>query len=189
MAKQKSTGKKILVSAEKRMREGGFHGFSFREIAADVGIKSASVHHHFPTKDDLAAEVVRDYTKRHFEALGDATDGQRRPDDLVAHYIGLFRDDVVKDRMMCLCGVLAGESASLSPVVRAEVDDFFERNRQWLETVLGRLSPELSKRQRRARALMVTATLEGALLSAICTGEQDIFDKVSGELKRLVCEQ
>ena len=32
------------------MRRGGFHGFSFRDLAADVGIKSASVHYHFPIK-------------------------------------------------------------------------------------------------------------------------------------------
>src|SRR3984893_12936943 len=49
----------IMDAAERRMRKGGFAGFSFREIAADVGIKSSSVHYHFPTKEDLAAAVIR----------------------------------------------------------------------------------------------------------------------------------
>ena len=47
----------ILDAAERRMQIGGFGGFSFREIAADVGIKSSSVHYHFPTKENLAAAV------------------------------------------------------------------------------------------------------------------------------------
>jgi TetR/AcrR family transcriptional repressor of nem operon len=47
----------IMDAAERRMQLGGFGGFSFREIAADVGIKSSSVHYHFPTKEDLAAAV------------------------------------------------------------------------------------------------------------------------------------
>jgi len=45
----------ILNAAERRMQFGGFGGFSFREIAADVGIKSSSVHYHFPTKENRAA--------------------------------------------------------------------------------------------------------------------------------------
>src|SRR5260370_10442546 len=49
----------IMDAAERRMQLGGFGGFSFREIAADVGIKSSSVHYHFPTKEDLAAAVIR----------------------------------------------------------------------------------------------------------------------------------
>ena len=49
----------IMDAAERRMRIGGFNGFSFREIAADVGVKSASVHYHFPTKENLAAAVTR----------------------------------------------------------------------------------------------------------------------------------
>src|SRR6201996_9573655 len=49
----------IMDAAERRIQLGGFGGFSFREIAADVGIKSSSVHYHFPTKEDLAAAVIR----------------------------------------------------------------------------------------------------------------------------------
>jgi TetR/AcrR family transcriptional regulator, transcriptional repressor for nem operon len=49
----------IMDAAERRMQRGGFGGFSFREIAADVGIKSSSVHYHFPTKEDLSAAVIR----------------------------------------------------------------------------------------------------------------------------------
>src|SRR6478752_8675700 len=35
--------------AESHMRVAGYAGFSFRDLAAEIGIKSASVHHHFPT--------------------------------------------------------------------------------------------------------------------------------------------
>ncbi|WP_157628311.1 helix-turn-helix domain-containing protein, partial [Ensifer sp. BR816] len=46
-----------MDAAEERIRRAGYSGFSFREIAADVGVKSASVHYHFPTKERLAAAV------------------------------------------------------------------------------------------------------------------------------------
>ena len=53
----------IMNSAERRIRIGGLNGFSFREIAADVGVKSSSVHYHFQTKEKLAAAVLRRYTE------------------------------------------------------------------------------------------------------------------------------
>ncbi len=54
----------IMDAAEPRMRGAGFNGFSFREIADDVGIQSSSVHYHFPTKEKLAAAVVHRYGDR-----------------------------------------------------------------------------------------------------------------------------
>ncbi len=52
----------ILNAAENKARLGGYNNFSFRELANEVGIKSASVHYHFPTKADLGAELVKRYT-------------------------------------------------------------------------------------------------------------------------------
>ena len=51
------------------MQAGGFGGFSFLEIAADVGIKSSSVHSHFPTKEDLAAAIVRRWAEHTFKVI------------------------------------------------------------------------------------------------------------------------
>src|SRR5690348_13026901 len=59
----------IMDAAERRMQRGGFGGFSFREIAADVGIKSSSVHYHFPTKEGLAAAVIRRWAEETSKAI------------------------------------------------------------------------------------------------------------------------
>lgn len=53
------------------MRNGGYGGFSFRDLAAEIGIKSASVHNHFPTKAAMAAAVAR---------RPGAANGQRNPE-------------------------------------------------------------------------------------------------------------
>jgi AcrR family transcriptional regulator len=55
-----------------RQREIGFNGFSFREIATDVGVKSSSVYYHFQTMD-LAAAVIQRYpleSRGHFAMRG-----------------------------------------------------------------------------------------------------------------------
>jgi TetR/AcrR family transcriptional repressor of nem operon len=49
------TAERLMDLAEARIRQAGYRGFSFRDLAAEIGIKSASVHHHFPTKAGMAA--------------------------------------------------------------------------------------------------------------------------------------
>ncbi len=164
------------------MREGGFHGFSFREIAADVGIKSASVHHHFPTKEDLAAAAARAYADRHMAALGDPDDPERAPADLIPLYVDLFRRALVEDRRMCLCGVLATEASALPPGVNAEARAFFERNLAWLESVVARAAPGARPRDIEAQALRIAAMLEGAMLVAHSLGDIDAFETAVLEL-------
>jgi len=178
------TTQKIIAAAERRMRCGGIHGFSFREIADDVGIKSASVHHHFPTKEDLAVAVVRAYTDKEIDVLGDPGDPATKPEQLLASYIGIFRNALVDEQSMCLCGLLASESSSLPARVRSEVQRFFKRNLEWAETVIARLDPSLGAAEVKSKALMLTATLEGALLGSHCQGDVVMFDKVTRQLKK-----
>ena len=54
-----STVDRIRDVAESQVRSGGYHAFSFREISKQIGIKSASVHYHFPTRSDLGVAVAR----------------------------------------------------------------------------------------------------------------------------------
>ena len=53
------TAERLMDLAEARIRDAGDGGFSFRDLAAEIGIKSASVHHHFPTKAGIVAAVAR----------------------------------------------------------------------------------------------------------------------------------
>lgn len=59
MARRKDVTKTtVLDDAEKLLTDVGFNGFSTRDLADELGISSASLHHHFATKGDLAAAVV-----------------------------------------------------------------------------------------------------------------------------------
>jgi len=188
MSELATTSDRIIAATERRMREGGFHGFSFREIAADVGIKSASVHHHFPTKEDLAVAVARAYTERHMGSLGDPHDLTRAPRQLFGHFIDLFRRDISDDERMCLCGLLGTETGALPPRVSAEVQAFFRANVRWLEVVLARAVPQAAADEISAKAHLVTASLEGAVLMALCLDEIQSFDSIAHELERLFDE-
>ncbi len=121
----KETAERLMDLAEAHIRSAGYAGFSFRDLAAEIGIKSASVHHHFPTKATMAAAVARRYADRFFAAVA------RRPhetvDDAVAAYRSTFKAVLDRDGLMCLFGVLGAEAGGLSPEIASEILFFFRR--------------------------------------------------------------
>ena len=64
-----STATRILDVAEGLAQTRGFNGFSYADIAAEIGITKASLHYHFPSKADLGRALVRRYTERFMDAL------------------------------------------------------------------------------------------------------------------------
>ena len=112
----------ILDAAERRIQLGGFGGFSFREIAADVGIKSSSVHYHFPTKEELAAAVVRRWAEETSKYIDAGLEKEPNP---VHVWSNAFRGTALSKEHMCPCTVLAAGSQDLPPQVAREVKGFF----------------------------------------------------------------
>jgi TetR/AcrR family transcriptional repressor of nem operon len=191
MAPTPTKAEEILNSAERLARRRGYNGFSFRDLAEEVGIKSASVHYHFPTKANLGAAVAQRYTERFIAGLGDPDDPGAGPRALLERYVDAFRRALVRDRQMCLCGMLGAEVESLPPEVASEVRTFFELNIEWLAAVLSRRAggapgngvPEdgvpgdrtMAERQ----ALTILAMLEGALVVARTMRRDEVFDRIA----------
>ncbi|WP_093235177.1 TetR/AcrR family transcriptional regulator [Sinorhizobium sp. NFACC03] len=170
----------ILNSAETRMRRGGFHACSFREIAADVGIKSASVHYYFQTKEDLGSALVARYREKVLSALGSPAVG--RPLALKLETMrAVFRSGLIGGEGACLCGILAAQDASLPAAVRTAVRDFFDGCNEWLRGAAvssGAENPE-------AIALHVTALLQGALIQAVALDSVESYDIATARLAAL----
>ena len=164
----------ILDVAERMARTGGYNGFSFREIAKEVGIKSASVHYHFPGKEELGVAVARRYTDRFLGGLGAPDAAGAEPEALLKRFVAAYRSSLVDDGLMCLCGMFGAEIAYLPEAVGQEAKHFFEANAAWLETVLRRKGE--SEAEARRGALAMIATLEGALILARSLGEVAVFD-------------
>ena len=51
----------ILAAAKRSAQAHGYGGLNFRDLADEVGIKAASIYHHFPSKADLGTAVARRY--------------------------------------------------------------------------------------------------------------------------------
>ncbi len=154
-----------MDQAEAMIRASGYNGFSFRDIAANIGIKSSSVHHHFPTKEDLAIAVASRYSDNFFTALGEPILDHKTTVDSLDHYCAVFENAFVSSGKSCLCATLSNESALLPEKLRECISTFVDANIAWLEKAISR-DPKTISQQHRDQAHLLFSALEGAMGAA-----------------------
>jgi TetR/AcrR family transcriptional repressor of nem operon len=171
------TVEKIIESAENQARSGGYNGFSFRDIAKDIGIKSSSIHYHFPTKADLAAELTKRYTERfQHKLIAIANENKTLHSKLLA-YANEFYEAAKTENKMCLCGLFTAEIDILPDTVSDRLQDFFKINEGWLvEQLTQHNAPMHSSQTSQKVALQIIANMEGAILLAKAFKSQNYFN-------------
>ena len=161
-----STATRILDVAERLAQVRGFNGFSYADVAAELGITKAALHYHFASKADLGEALIGRYAARFSEALAEIDAGPATAPAKLRSYAGLYVD-VLRNQRMCLCGMLAAEYPTLPDAMRASVVSFFDQNEAWLQEVLeqGRSEGSLQfSGSARDVARMIISCLEGAML-------------------------
>src|SRR5450755_2672344 len=94
------TPSQILDVAERLVQTRGFNGFSYADIAEELGMTKAALHYHFAGKAELGEALVTRYAERFAAALAEvASRGDDGPTALRA-YADLYRD-VVREGRMC----------------------------------------------------------------------------------------
>ena len=177
----------ILNSTEDMIRQGGYNGFSFRNIADSIGIKSSSVHYHFETKEKLGAATTKRYTENFMTALGDPQQLKEDGINPVFYYITAFRNAIISDKGMCLCGILGTETSMLPDSIVAELKNFFEKNIEWLESAYNQIG--YAEDSLKSRALQTLSLLEGAMVISTTTKDLNSFDLATTQLVTEVNKQ
>lgn len=165
----------IMTTARAMVQARGYNALSFREIAKAVGVKSASIHYHFPTKGDLGAALARAYTDEAIAAMDALAASGASPADCVAGFAAIYRAALEANNRMCLCGIMAAEHEDLPPEVRVEVKRFTDAAIAWL-TRLQQTRADLSPEAAHERALGIYAAIGGAQLMARGRGDISVFD-------------
>lgn len=156
----------LLNVAQDLIQRHGIDAVSFRTIADEVGIKSASVHYHFPTKDNLILELTTRYTSNFGAALSEIEASKTKAHTRLRSLVELFRTTNAEEKI-CYCATLAIIATRLADKPQHAARTFFVELRNWVERVLheGLANEEFELTLPvpvLARAF--TATLEGALL-------------------------
>ncbi|MFZ1997641.1 MAG: TetR/AcrR family transcriptional regulator [Solirubrobacteraceae bacterium] len=165
---ENDTRTRILDAAERLVQRRGFNGFSYADVAAEVGVTKASLHYHFPGKAELGEALIARYTQRFTTALERIEADRLAPSARLTAYARLYADVLRQDRM-CLCGMLAAEYETLPDAMRIAILRFFDHNQTWLRTVMeeGRADQTMSfDGTADDGAQTILGGLEGAMLVA-----------------------
>ncbi len=176
-ATKTDTREAIMSAARLTVQSDGYNALSFRDLATAVGVKSSSVHHHFPTKGDLAEALVcrfaDDFTARMAPLLDKGFDAA------IAGYIALFRSAFQGGNRMCLGGMMSAEVSALPEPARQGLERFAQAQKAFLQAVLAMKHRHLSAEALEARATAIYAAMEGAQLIAHGLGGQAaVFDGI-----------
>jgi TetR/AcrR family transcriptional repressor of nem operon len=172
-----SSKEAILAAARRNAQAHGYSGLNFRDLADEVGIKAASIYHHFPSKADLGAAVARRYWEDTAAELESMLAETSDPFRCLQQYPDIFRKSLEADNRMCLCSFMAAEYDDLPEAVKKEVQTFADVNVAWLSKVLSAAAVVNSgESEQRARAIF--AAVAGAQLMARSRSDISLFDSL-----------
>ena len=181
------TARKIADTFQNMVMQRGFNAVSYGDIAKELGIRTASIHYHFPTKAELGATVLTRY-RDNFKAAwadSDADDPQsyvRAYDSFMAP-IRPVRD---MEGVSCLFGVLGATHKTLCTNIQDILADFFVEQEIWLARVFkgGRDAGVFHfSGTPRSFAKLYTSALQGAMLIKKSTNNPAHFDAVIEQLE------
>jgi TetR/AcrR family transcriptional repressor of nem operon len=161
----------ILDVAESFIQSRGYNAFSYKDISAQVGVKTSSIHYYFPTKADLGKAVV----KRHIESLCDDLEQLINKNLSCKKKLEIFIDSIfaktyLAERKMCLGGMLASDVLTLPEIIQDEVKKFFAQLEDWIIRLLTEAMHKkefyIEKKDIKSESLLIFSLIEGALLLA-----------------------
>lgn len=170
----------LLDSAESAIRRRGYNGFSYADLAHDVGIRKASIHHHFPTKPDLALALIERYADHFSENLSTIRAKSGAAAQQLRAYHEVYREALQNGDQVCLCVSLSAGRDSLTDPVLDQLKRFHTDSIAWLkrvfaEAVTDKTVSGLAASEHEASAAL--ALMEGAQLIARAAKDVALFDQ------------
>ena len=178
------TAQRILDVAERLVQTQGFNGFSYADIAAELGITKASLHYHFATKAALGSALITRYGTEFGRAIEEIDQSAVDAREKLRRYAGLYAD-VLRQHRMCLCGMLAADYTTLPAAMRSGVKEFFDLNESWLARIFDEGRKQGALRFRGPpldSARLLLGSLEGAMLVARSYGDPERFTSAAQRL-------
>jgi|SRR5690606_2731552 len=184
-----SKREEIIQLADTLIRQKGYNAFSFYEISDKVGIKTASIHYHFPAKSDLGIAVV----DLHIKNLNGLIENlkSKSPTEKLAKFFSIY-SNIQKESKVCLVGSLATDFNTLESKLQDKLKEFSELMLGWVSSFL-----EEGKGQKvfqfeslpRTKALMIITNMLASVQLIRLTNTDDfkkIKENITNDLIRQV---
>src|SRR5512134_1745351 len=184
MVRNTNTKRAIMDLAESFLQEKGFNGFSYAHIAAELGVKNAAIHYHFPTKEELACAVIQRYRFQLW--INNSRIKNLSPQEKLDWFFSIYTDTRADNGKVCLAGSLETEFNSLPASLREQTEALTRELLAWLQVTLneGREAGVFHfSGDPASKAALILSSLQGALQMARALGTSK-FHAVVGQHKQ-----
>ncbi|WP_034292421.1 TetR/AcrR family transcriptional regulator [Herbaspirillum sp. RV1423] len=186
MSTSSNTSDGILRCAQSLIVSGGYNGFSYADIAKVIGIRNASIHHHFPSKAILVRTLVTQYREEMQAGIANLEHSVSDPLEQLRAY-AKFWEVCIADASssFCVCALLASEMPILPDEIALEVRAHFRVLSTWLTSVFARGAAQGSLQLTEppgVEAEIFMAAVHGAMLSARAYGDAHMFGAIINPL-------
>jgi AcrR family transcriptional regulator len=181
MVKIENSKRTILNLAESLLQDKGFNGFSYADIAFELGVKNAAIHYHFPSKEALGIAVIQRYRERFRLWINNSRVKELSPEKKLEWFFSIYSDYRADNGKVCLVGSLEAEFNSIPDGLRGEVQNLNREMLTWLEATLsvGREAGVFKFNGSPAsKAALIYSSVQGALQMARALGTKKFRDVV-----------
>jgi TetR/AcrR family transcriptional repressor of nem operon len=173
----------IILEACSALQEGGVNGFSFRDLADAVGVKSSSVHYYFKNKNELFAAILETFTAEFTQNLQDIVDQSSSLKEVIDGMIDTFVS-IAQEQKFCVCGILAIDQKHLSEEMVDRVNETFCALRNWLAEVMA--TYPVPQHPRNELASVFISAIEGALMMDRLSSKTESLENLRSFMHRLL---
>ena len=135
------TRTRIISLAIRQLKKGGYSELSFADIASELGVSRANIHHHFANKANLAKLALTEYIEDDLAQLQALID--QYPSDfpkvlraIDEHFEELYSEH--PEEGICACCTLLLNTADVPSPLKGLARDYFERLRALFESGIKR---------------------------------------------------
>lgn len=171
----------ILKVASELLQSRSFAAFSYQDLSDRLGISKASIHHHFPTKDQLLVALSERYQKGYRGILSEIDRTRDGPWERLDAYLEATAAIMYAGNKICPMGALQAEYNIIPDRARDIVKATFRFGKTWLAGVLAEGRERgvmVFAGSAEERASLVLAALQGGLQIARAVGPKEFTEIV-----------
>lgn len=194
MGRTSDARERLVKSGRELMLQRGYTAVGVAELCEEAGVNKGSFYHVFPSKRELALEVIDSFWAEASALLDAAVTGEGPPlerlrgffEAIQAHH--LDQQEQCGRFVGCPLGNLAQEMSTQDPVLRGHLGAVFDRYVDRMERVIAEAigRGDLPRQDPRRSARSLTALLEGAVLLAKTGDDAEMLAGLGEDALRLV---
>ncbi|WP_160154159.1 TetR/AcrR family transcriptional regulator [Microbulbifer sp. ALW1] len=187
------TREQLLDSAQLLIQQASYDGFSFRDLAEQVGIRKPSIYHHFPSKEALAVAML-ERAREGIARWSQSKAGLAPVKRLEAYCFDFYLGWLGAGTRLCPAGAFSSSWGSLPDSLQRAVKAVFHAQHQFLESAFeaGIADGSIDSQHGSASDLAewLIAAVQGALVTARINLPSESGSKKSAEATfTRICEQ